>query len=102
CTAPNWWMGLIKENAVEQEVKDTYDCSGLPFVLVSLQTVDKFFQAMIQEFGDKFAFSTALKNLQACKMGSLIISKYNSHFNSLALDVEASDEILIDYYKKGL
>ncbi|KAG0140894.1 hypothetical protein CROQUDRAFT_664567 [Cronartium quercuum f. sp. fusiforme G11] len=74
----NWWMGLIKENAVEQGVKDTYKCSGLPFVLVSLQTVDKIFQAMIQEFGDKFTSSTALKNLQACKMGSSTISKYNS------------------------
>ncbi|KAG0140151.1 hypothetical protein CROQUDRAFT_100533 [Cronartium quercuum f. sp. fusiforme G11] len=39
-TAHNWWMGLIKENAVAQGVKDTYNCSGLPFVLVSLQSVN--------------------------------------------------------------
>ncbi|KAG0148797.1 hypothetical protein CROQUDRAFT_377654 [Cronartium quercuum f. sp. fusiforme G11] len=102
CTAHNWWMGLIKENAVAQGVKDTYDCSGIPFVLVPLQSVDTFLKVMIREFRDKVASSTALRNLQVCRMGSSTISDYNSRFNSLALDVEASDEILIDYYKKGL
>ncbi|KAG0150962.1 hypothetical protein CROQUDRAFT_668286 [Cronartium quercuum f. sp. fusiforme G11] len=68
-------MGLIKENVVEQGVKDSYDCLGLPFVLVSLQMVDTFFQAVICRFGDKFAPATALKNLQACKMGLSSINK---------------------------
>ncbi|KAG0146392.1 hypothetical protein CROQUDRAFT_671155 [Cronartium quercuum f. sp. fusiforme G11] len=56
---------------------------------------------MILEFGDKFASSTAVKNLRVCQMGSSTISDYNSRFDSLAVKVEGSDKILIDYYKKG-
>ncbi|KAG0152211.1 hypothetical protein CROQUDRAFT_667521 [Cronartium quercuum f. sp. fusiforme G11] len=57
---------------------------------------------MIHEFGKGFSSSIALRNLQVCQMGSSTISDYNSQFSSLALEVEASDEIHIDYYKTGL
>lgn len=60
----NWWMGLLQENAVAQGVRDHYQFSGLPFVIPPLLSLDAFLAAMVDEFGDKLAHETALKNLQ--------------------------------------
>lgn len=60
----NWWMGLLQENAVAQGVKDHYQFSGLPFVISPLLSLDSFLSALVEEFGDKLAHETALKNLQ--------------------------------------
>lgn len=99
----NWWMGLLQENAVAQGVRDHYQFSGLPFIIAPLLTLDAFLAAMVDEFGDKLAHETALKNLQECKMGNMKIGDFNSHFKSLSgLVLDAPESIRTDYYKRAL
>lgn len=99
----NWWMGLLQENAVAQGVRDHYQFSGLPFIIPALLSLDAFLAAMVEEFGDKVAHETALKNLQDCKMGNLRIGDFNSHFKSLSgLVLDAPESIRMDYYKRVL
>lgn len=99
----NWWMGLLQENAVAQGVRDHYQFSGLPFIIAPLLLLDAFLAAIVDEFGDKLAHETALKNLQECKMGNMRISDFNSHFKSLSgLVLDAPKSIRMDYYKRAL
>lgn len=99
----NWWMSLLQENAAAQGVHDHYQFSGLPFVISPLSSLDHFLKAVVDEFGDKLAHETALKNLQECRMGNLKIGDFNSQFKSLATLVpDAPESIRIDYYKKAL
>lgn len=99
----NWWMGLLQENAVAQGVLDHYKFSGLPFIISPLSSLDSFLAALVEEFGDKLAHETALKNLQNCKMGSTKIGDFNSHFKSLSgLVLDAPESIRMDYYKQAL
>lgn len=99
----NWWMSLLQENASAQGVLDHYQFSGLPFIIPALSTLDFFIKALVDEFGDKLAHETALKNLQDCRMGNLKIGDFHSHFKSLATLVpDAPESIRIDYYKKAL
>lgn len=93
----NWWMGLLQENAVAQGVRDHYQFSGLPFIITPLLSLNAFLSAMVEEFGDKLAHETALKNLQDCKMGNLKIGDFNSHFKSLSgLVLDAPESIRMD------
>lgn len=73
----NWWMGLLQENAVSHGVRDHYQFAGLPFVIAPLRSLNAFLAAMVEEFGDKLAHKTALKNLQECKMGNMKIGDFN-------------------------
>lgn len=99
----NWWMGLLQENAVAQGVRNHYQFSGLPLVIPPLSSLDAFLSAMVEEFGDKLAHETALKNLQDCKMGNMKIGDFNSHFKSLSgLVLDAPESIRMDYYKRAL
>lgn len=96
-------MGLLQENAVAQGVRDHYQFSGLPFIIPPLLSLDAFFAAMVEEFGDKLAHETALKNLQNCKMGNMKIGDFNYHFKSLSgLVLDAPESICMDYYKRAL
>lgn len=99
----NWWMGLLQDNTVSQGVQDHYQFSGLSFITPPLSSLNSFFSAIVEEFGDKLAHETALKNLQDFKMGSLRIGDFNSQFKSLSgLVLDAPESIRMDYYKKAL
>lgn len=100
----NWWMGLLQDNAVIQGVRDHYQFSGLPFITPPpISSLKSFFSAIVDEFGDKLAHETSLKNLQEFKMGSMRIGDFNSQFKSLSgLVLDAPESIRMDYYKKAL
>lgn len=99
----NWCMGLLQENTVAQGVRDHYQFSGLPFIIPPLQSIDPFLAAMVEEFGDKLAHEAALQNLQDCKMGSMRIGDFNSHFKSLlGLVLDAPGSIRMGYYERAL
>lgn len=94
----NWWMGLLQDNAVSQGIRDHYQFSGLPFVIPPLSSLDSFFTVIVDEFGDKLAHETSLKNLQEFKMGNLRIGDFNSQFKSLSgLVLDAPESIRMDY-----
>lgn len=99
----NWWMGLLQDNAVSQGVRDHYQFSGLPLITPPLSSLNSFLAAIVEEFGDKLAHETALRNLQDFRMGNMRIGDFNSQFKSLSgLVLDAPESIRMDYYKKAL
>lgn len=106
----DWWFSQLQENARAHSrahpnaprLAGTYSVAGVPFILPVLLDISLFLQTLAQLFSDPYASETALRDFQSLTMGKLSIVQFNAKFTALAFRVDASEPILMDYYRKAL
>lgn len=108
--AHDWWVSQLQENARTfsrehphaPRLAGTYSVAGVPFSIPVLVDISIFLRTVAKLFSDPYASQTALRDFQSLTMGKLSVIQFNAKFTALAFCIEASEFILMDYYRKAL
>lgn len=108
--ALDWWISQLQENARAHScahpnalrLAGTYSVAGVPFTIPVLLDISLFLRTLAQIFSDPSASQTALQDFQSLTMGKLSVIQFNARFTALSCRVDASEAILMDYYRKAL
>ncbi|MBW0486902.1 hypothetical protein O181_026617 [Austropuccinia psidii MF-1] len=101
-SAYNWWISVLRENAMIQGLPSNSSLASNVYVLPHLLTIKLFCEKLQEIFGDKFEGENAKRALQSCKQDNRLIGEYNSHFSSLVYEVDLTEQTCCDIYKAGL
>lgn len=108
--ALDWWVSQLQENARAHSREHpnaprfagTYSVAGVPFTIPVLMDISLFLRTLAKILSDPYASQTVLHDFQSLTMGKLSVVQFNARFTALAFRVEASEAILMDYYRKAL
>lgn len=106
----DWWIIQLQENAQAYtrshpeapRLAGTYSVAGVPFTIPVLIDISLFLRTLALIFTDPYASQTALHEFQSLSMGKLSVAQFNARFTALAFRVNASEAILMEYYRKAL
>ncbi|MBW0471041.1 hypothetical protein O181_010756 [Austropuccinia psidii MF-1] len=102
CSAYNWWISMLRENAMIQGLPSNSNLARNVYVQTHLLKTKSFCEKLQEIFGDKFEGENEKQALQSCKQDNRLIGEYNSHFSSLVYAVDLTEQTRCDLYKAGL